>query len=135
MSLPKTKDTVKDNSSNNQIISKKIILKKASIVDMKVYIKSSLLGKEKVISIPNAQQINIGLEENGISLKELNKELIKISYTKLKAITKKNTGFSKEKLKAEVEKQLSLTKKEIKKSSEKIKESVEKKILKQIFNN
>ena len=28
MSLPKTKDTVKDNSSNNQIISKKIILKK-----------------------------------------------------------------------------------------------------------
>ena len=139
MSLPKTKDTFKDNSTNNQISSKKIILKKASIVDMKVYIKSSLLGKEKVISIPNAQQINIGLEENGISLKELNKELnkelIKIAYTKLKVITKKNTGFSKEKLKAEVEKQLSLTKKEIKKSSEKIKESMEKKILKQIFNN
>ena len=135
MSLPKTKDTVKDNSSNNQIISKKIILKKASIVDMKVYIKSSLLDKEKVISIPDAQQINIGLEENGISFKELNKELLKIAYTKLRAITKKNTGFSKEKLKAEVEKQLSLTKKEIKKSSEKIKESVEKKFLKQIFNN
>ena len=62
-------------------------------------------------------------------------ELLKIAYTKLRAITKKNTGFSKEKLKAEVEKQLSLTKKEIKKSSEKIKESVEKKFLKQIFNN
>ena len=102
---------------------------------MKVYIKSSLLGKEKVISIPNAQQINIGLEENGISLKELNKELIKIAYKKLKVITKKNIEFSKEKLKAEVEKQLSLTKKEIKKSSEKIKESVEKKLLKQILNN
>ena len=102
---------------------------------MKVYIKSSLLGKEKVISIPDAQQINIGLEENGISLKELNKELLKIAYTKLRVITKKNTGFSKEKLKAEVEKQFSLTEKEIKKSAEKIKESVEKKILKQILNN
>ena len=102
---------------------------------MKVYIKSSLLGTEKVISIPDAQQINIGLKENGISLKELNKELIKIAYTKLKVITKKNIGFSKEKLKAEIEKQLSLTKEEIKKSSEKIKESIEGKILKQIFNN
>ena len=134
-SLSKTKDTVKDNSSNNQISLKKIILKKTSIVDMKVYIKSSLLGTEKVISIPDAQQINIGLKENGISLKELNKELIKIAYTKLKEITKKNIGFSKEKLKAEIEKQLLLTKKEIKKSSGKIKESVERKILKQIFNN
>jgi len=135
LSLSKTNDTVKDNSSNNQISSKKIILKKASIVDMKVYIKSSLLGKEKVISIPNTQQINIVLKENGSSLKELNKELIKIAYTKLRVITKKNIGFSKEKLKAEIEKQLSLTKKEIKKSSEKIKENVERKILNQIFNN
>ena len=102
---------------------------------MKVYIKSSLLDKEKVISIPGAQQINIGLEEKGISLKELNKELIKIAFTKLREITKKNTGLYKEKLRAEIEKQLSLTNEEIKKSSEKIKESIEGKILKQIFNN
>ena len=90
MGLSKTNDTVKDNSSSNQISSRKIILKNAGIIDMKVYIKSSLLGKEKVISIPDAQQINIGLEENGISLKELNKELLKIAYTKLRVITKKN---------------------------------------------
>lgn len=135
MSLSKTNDTFKDNSSNNQISSRKIILKNASIVNMKVYIKSSLLGKEKVISIPDAQKINIGLEENGISLKELNKELIKIAFTKLREITKKNTGLYKEKLRAEIEKQLSLTNEEIKKSSEKIKESIEGKILKQIFNN
>ena len=90
MGLSKTNDTVKDNSSSNQISSRKIILKNAGIIDMKVYIKSSLLGKEKVISIPDAQQINIGLDENGISLKELNKELLKIAYTKLRVITKKN---------------------------------------------
>ena len=36
MSLSKTNDTVKDSSSNNQISSRKIILKNASIIDMKV---------------------------------------------------------------------------------------------------
>ena len=135
MSLSKTNDTFKDNSSNNQISSRKIILKNASIVNMKVYIKSSLLGKEKVISIPDAQQTDIGLKKDGISLKDLNEELQKVVYTKLRSITKKNTEFSKEKLRAALEKQLSITKEQLKKTSGKIKESMEGKILKQIFNN
>ena len=102
---------------------------------MKVYLKSSLLGKEKVISIPDSQQTAIGIEKNGISLKDLNEELQKIVYTKLRALTKQNREFSKEKLRAALEKQLSITKGKLKKSSGKIKESMEGKILKQIFNN
>ena len=115
--LTKTNDTIKDSASNNQISSREIILKNAGIVDMKVYLQSSLLGKEKVISIPDAQQTDIGLKKNGISLKDLNEELQKVVYTKLRSITKKNTEFSKEKLRAALEKQLSITKEQLKKTS------------------